>query len=111
MVKAATQQPTGSFLFSTGRGLQIITPGYDSAAAEKELPRIVAILNRYEMRVEAALENLKTLVKEEHIAEWMTRPVEAFDGRTPQQVIDQGDVGLIDDMVTRLAGGGLPHAA
>lgn len=107
MVEASTQKPTGSFLFSTGRGLQFVTPEGNKAVAEKELPRIVAILNRYEMRVEAALENLKTLIKEEHIEDWMTRPVEAFDGRTPQQVIDQGDVGLIDDMVNRLATGSM----
>lgn len=51
------------------------------------------------------VEQLKELFKEEAIEPWFSRPNEAFDGLTPNQLIEKGEAQLIQDMILDIASG------
>lgn len=48
---------------------------------------------------------LKELVKEESIEPWFARPNRAFDGLTPNKLIEMGKIQRIQDMILDMASG------
>jgi hypothetical protein len=51
------------------------------------------------------VEQLKELVKEETIEPWFDRPLDMLDGLSPNQVIELGEIQVIQDMILDMASG------
>jgi hypothetical protein len=51
------------------------------------------------------LEQLKEVIKEEAIEAWLQQPNMVFGGRTPQQLIDEENFGLLERMLSLLRSG------
>jgi hypothetical protein len=62
-------------------------------------------LARREDSLRRLKEALKNIVKEEAIEPWFVTPNDAFESRTPNQVVEDGEIQLLWNMYYRIAMG------
>ncbi len=59
---------------------------------------------RKNIKIESFYRQLKTVVKKESIPSWMETPNKTFDNRTPKQIINNGEIDLLFEMIARMSG-------